>query len=116
MDRPNLSVVSDWPFWIALLFAILGGVFAAAGLAAAADPLLAAQGVGRCGRERRTDVLITMAGLPSSGKSTLAASLKRELGAVVLDKDRVRAALFPARVLDYSDTQDDIAMAAIYQA
>jgi predicted kinase len=61
-------------------------------------------------------VLIVMAGLPGSGKSTLAARLEQELGAVVLDKDRVRAALFPPRVLDYSAEQDDIGMTAIYQA
>src|SRR5947209_15669148 len=57
-----------------------------------------------------------MAGLPGSGKSTVAACLEREMGAVVLDKDRVRAALFPPRVLDCSAVQDDISMAAIYQA
>jgi len=61
-------------------------------------------------------VLIVMAGLPGSGKSTLAARLARELGAVVLDKDRVRAALFPPAVLDYSDAQDDLCMTAIYRA
>jgi adenylylsulfate kinase len=61
-------------------------------------------------------MLIAMAGLPGSGKSTLAACLERRLGAVVLDKDRVRAALFPPRVLDYSAEQDDIAMAAVFQA
>lgn len=61
-------------------------------------------------------MLVAMAGLPGSGKSTLAACLEERLGAVVLDKDRVRAALFPPRVLDYSTMQDDITMAAIYQA
>jgi predicted kinase len=61
-------------------------------------------------------MLIAMAGLPGSGKSTITACLERELGAVVLDKDRVRAALFPLRVLDYSALQDDLTMAAIYQA
>jgi predicted kinase len=61
-------------------------------------------------------VLIAMAGLPGSGKSTIAACLERELGAVVLNKDRVRATLFPPRVLDYSAVQDEITMAAIYQA
>lgn len=61
-------------------------------------------------------MLIVMAGLPGSGKSTLAACLERKLGAAVLDKDRVRAALFPPQVLDYSADQDDICMAAIYQA
>jgi predicted kinase len=57
-----------------------------------------------------------MAGLPGTGKSILAAHLAERLGAVVLDKDRVRAALFPAPVLDYSAVQDDVAMAAVYQA
>jgi adenylylsulfate kinase len=61
-------------------------------------------------------MLIAMAGLPGTGKSTLAACLERDLEAVVLDKDRVRAALFPPRVLDYSAAQDDIAMAAVYRA
>jgi predicted kinase len=61
-------------------------------------------------------MLIAMAGLPGTGKSTLAAHLEQRLGAVILNKDRVRAALFPPRVLDYSAVQNDIAMAAIYQA
>ncbi len=61
-------------------------------------------------------MLIAMAGLPAAGKSTLAASLAKELQGVVLDKDQVRTALFPVPVLDYSPTQDDIAMAAIYEA
>jgi predicted kinase len=61
-------------------------------------------------------MLIAMAGLPGTGKSTIAAGLARALGAAVLDKDRVRAALFPEVVLDYSDEQNDLAMAAIYSA
>jgi predicted kinase len=61
-------------------------------------------------------MLIVMAGLPSSGKSSLAAALQPLLGAVVLNKDAVRAVLFPPPVLDYSTAQDDVCMAAIYQA
>jgi predicted kinase len=61
-------------------------------------------------------MLIVMAGLPATGKSSLAAALQSVLGAVVLNKDTVRAVLFPAPVLDYSTTQDDVCMAAIYQA
>ena len=61
-------------------------------------------------------MLIAMAGLPGTGKSTLAARLAEALGGVVLDKDRVRAALFPPPALDYSAAQDGIAVAAIYRA
>ncbi len=61
-------------------------------------------------------MLIAMAGLPGTGKSTLAARLAAELGAVVLGKDPVRAALFPPPVLDYSAEQNDIAMSAVYAA
>ncbi len=61
-------------------------------------------------------MLIAMAGLPGTGKSTLAVRLAAELGGVVLNKDAVRAALFSPPVLDYSAGQDDICMAAIYAA
>jgi predicted kinase len=61
-------------------------------------------------------MLIAMAGLPGTGKSTIAARLAEELGAVVLNKDTVRAVLFPSPVLDYSAEQDDISMEAIYRA
>src|SRR5437764_7699619 len=61
-------------------------------------------------------MLVAMAGLPGTGKSTLAARLAAELGGVVLGKDPVRAALFPPPVLDYSTEQDDLTMAAVYRA
>lgn len=48
-----------------------------------------------------------MAGLPGTGKSTLACRLAQELPAIVLDKDAVRAALFPASEIEYSTLQDD---------
>jgi predicted kinase len=57
-----------------------------------------------------------MAGLPGTGKSTLAARLAGALGGVVLSKDVVRAALFPPPVLDYSAAQDEVAMAAVFAA
>jgi hypothetical protein len=59
-------------------------------------------------------MLIAMAGLPATGKTTLAARLATELGGVVLSKDQVRAALFPPSVLDYSEQENDISMAAIF--
>jgi predicted kinase len=61
-------------------------------------------------------VLIAMAGLPGTGKSTLAARLAERLGGVVLSKDVARAALFPPPVLDYSSAQDEIAISAVYSA
>jgi predicted kinase len=61
-------------------------------------------------------MLIAMAGLPGTGKSTLADRLAAALGGVILSKDVVRAALFPPPVLDYSPAQDDAAMAAVYSA
>jgi len=61
-------------------------------------------------------VLIATAGLPASGKSTLAGRLAKELNGVVLSKDEVRAALFPPPVLAYSREQDDLCMDAIFKA
>lgn len=59
-------------------------------------------------------MLIALAGLPGTGKSTLARELASALGGVALDKDRVRMALFPPGVLDYSTAQNDFAMRVIY--
>jgi adenylylsulfate kinase len=61
-------------------------------------------------------MLIAMAGLPGTGKSTLAERLRHLLGGVVLNKDRVREVLFPPPVLDYSTEQNDLSMKAIYSA
>ena len=61
-------------------------------------------------------MLIAMAGLPGSGKTTLAARLAKELNGVVLSKDQVRAALFPPPVLDYSTAENEISMDALFTA
>jgi len=61
-------------------------------------------------------MLIAMAGLPGTGKSTLATRLAALLKGVVLSKDVVRSAMFPPAVLDYSSTQDNLAMAAVFAA
>jgi adenylylsulfate kinase len=60
-------------------------------------------------------LLIAMAGLPGSGKSTLARRLGELLPAVVLDKDTIRAALFPSPEIDYSNRQDDFCVAIMLQ-
>ena len=52
-------------------------------------------------------MLILMAGLPGSGKSTLCRELASRLSGVVLSKDDIRAALFPPELIEYSTEQDD---------
>lgn len=59
--------------------------------------------------------LVVMAGLPVTGKSTLARALAAELGGVVLDKDQIRAALFPPELIEYSRRQDDFCMEVLLQ-
>ncbi len=60
-------------------------------------------------------MLIVLSGLPASGKSELARSLAAALPATILDKDRVRAALFTPEQIEYSRRQDDFCMLVIYQ-
>jgi adenylylsulfate kinase len=55
-------------------------------------------------------MLILMAGLPGTGKSTLARALAPRLDGVVLDKDTLRTALFPPAGIEYSAKQDDFCM------
>jgi predicted kinase len=59
---------------------------------------------------------VLFAGLPGTGKSTLARALAARLGAAILDKDRVRGALFPAALTDYSAPQDQLCMRAMLEA
>jgi predicted kinase len=51
-----------------------------------------------------------MAGLPGTGKSTLARALADHTHGAILSKDEVRAALFSPNNLEYSLKQDDFVM------
>lgn len=53
-------------------------------------------------------MLVAMTGLPGTGKSRLGQALAEALRGVILDKDSVRAALFPPDAIEYSTTQDDL--------
>lgn len=55
-------------------------------------------------------MIVAMAGLPASGKSAIAHRLANELSAIILDKDAIRAALFPPSEVEYSTRQDDFCM------
>ncbi|MGZ4814360.1 MAG: AAA family ATPase [Terriglobales bacterium] len=52
-------------------------------------------------------MLILMAGLPGTGKTTVARQLAERLPAITLSKDTVRHALFPPDLVEYSTEQDD---------
>ncbi|MCB0136309.1 MAG: AAA family ATPase, partial [Caldilineaceae bacterium] len=60
-------------------------------------------------------MLVLLTGLPGSGKSHLARALASALHADVLDRDAVRDAIFPARDLDYSAEQNELASQVTYQ-
>ncbi len=60
-------------------------------------------------------MLIAMAGLPGTGKSTLAHHLADACASIVLDKDSIRAALFPIDQVEYSTRQDDFCMSIMFQ-
>ena len=52
-------------------------------------------------------MLVLFAGLPGTGKSTLARAVAARVGGAVIDKDIVRAALFAESDIEYSPEQDD---------
>lgn len=52
-------------------------------------------------------MLILMAGLPGTGKSTLAQQIAPRLNASILSKDTIRHALFSPDLVEYSTEQDN---------
>ena len=65
---------------------------------------------------RRRTRFVILAGLPGTGKSTLAEALAKKLGGIVLSKDKVRAALFPDGAITYSSGQNDFCMSVLLMA
>jgi predicted kinase len=60
-------------------------------------------------------MVVIMAGLPGTGKSTVAGSLAQRLPGAVLDKDMIRAALFNPAHVEYSRVQDDFCQQIMLQ-
>src|SRR5258706_2300283 len=61
-------------------------------------------------------MIILMAGLPGTGKTTLAHALAEITAGSVLSKDQIRAALFSPEDIEYSTAQDDFCMDVMLQA
>lgn len=61
-------------------------------------------------------MIVLFAGLPGTGKSTLAEALARATGGHILNKDLIRAALFGPNQISYSREQDDFCQALMLQS
>jgi adenylylsulfate kinase len=61
-------------------------------------------------------MLILMAGLPGSGKTTLCQALSPLLSGSILNKDDIRAALFSSAQIEYSTKQDDFCQKVMLEA
>lgn len=60
-------------------------------------------------------MLILMAGLPGSGKTTLSRELAARTSGRVVSKDEIRHALFRPEEIEYSSRQDDFCMQIMLQ-
>jgi adenylylsulfate kinase len=61
-------------------------------------------------------MIVLMAGLPGTGKTTLARELARRTQGALLSKDEIRAALFAPGDIEYSVKQDDFVMEVMLEA
>ena len=61
-------------------------------------------------------MIVLMAGLPGTGKTTLARELARRTQGALLSKDEIRAALFSPEDIEYSVKQDDFVMEIMLEA
>jgi predicted kinase len=61
-------------------------------------------------------MIILMAGLPGTGKTTLVRKLARRTEGALLSKDEIRAALFAPKDIEYSVKQDDFVMEIMLEA
>jgi adenylylsulfate kinase len=61
-------------------------------------------------------MIVLMAGLPGTGKSTIAREVARRTHGALLSKDEIRAALFSPEDIEYSAAQDDFVMEIMLEA
>ena len=59
---------------------------------------------------------VILAGLPATGKSTLAHALASRLHSATLEKDRIRHSIFGEALTDYTREQNDLVMRAMLDA